>query len=68
MMSGSTDHHVDITETIELKLAAIKSHVSQTAHNEELDERIREWGLRNGEAAGLPEGRLAESFKIVKVG
>ena len=68
MMSGTTEHHVDITETFDLKLAAIKSHMSQTAHNEELDERIREWGLRNGEAAGLPEGRLAESFKIVKVG
>jgi LmbE family N-acetylglucosaminyl deacetylase len=66
-MSEKVDHVVDITETFEKKLAAIKSHVSQTAHNEELDERIRDWGLRNGEEAGLPAGRFAESFKIVKV-
>lgn len=66
-MSEKGDHVVDITETFEKKLAAIKSHVSQTAHNDELDERIRDWGLRNGEEAGLPAGRFAESFKIVKV-
>lgn len=66
-MSEKTDYVVDITDTFEKKLAAIKSHVSQTAHNEELDSRIREWGLRNGEEAGLPEGHFGESFKIVKV-
>jgi len=66
-MSEKTDHIVDITDTFEKKLAAIKSHVSQTAHNDELDQRIRDWGLRNGEEAGLPAGRYAESFKIVKV-
>jgi LmbE family N-acetylglucosaminyl deacetylase len=67
-MAEKTDHVVDITDTFDKKLAAIKAHVSQTAHNAELDDRIREWGLRNGEAAGLPAGRYAETFKIVKVG
>jgi LmbE family N-acetylglucosaminyl deacetylase len=67
-MSEKTDHVVDITDTFEKKLAAIKSHLSQTAHNDELDQRIRDWGLRNGEEAGLAAGRYAESFKIVKVG
>ena len=66
-MAEKTDHVVDITDTFDKKLAAIKAHVSQTAHNAELDDRIREWGLRNGEAAGLPAGRYAETFKIVKV-
>jgi hypothetical protein len=26
---------------------------------------VREWGERNAAAAGLPQGRLAEAFKIV---
>jgi hypothetical protein len=26
---------------------------------------VREWGARNAKNAGLPEGRLAEAFKIV---
>jgi LmbE family N-acetylglucosaminyl deacetylase len=65
MSANTTNHVVDITPTIERKLAAIKSHVSQTAHSPELDERIREWGSRNAEANGLPQGSFAESFRVV---
>jgi hypothetical protein len=32
---------------------------------ETLEERVREWGALSAEAGGLPEGRLAESYKIV---
>lgn len=66
-MQNSANHVVDITETFDKKIAAITSHVSQTAHAEGLEERIREWGARNASEAGLPEGRLAETFKIVPV-
>ena len=62
------NHVVDITSTIDRKLKAIKSHVSQTAHSPELDDRIREWGTRNAEAHGLPAGSLAETFRIVTTG
>ncbi len=59
------DHFVDITDFFHLKMAALHSHVSQTAHNAELENMVRSWGERNAVAGGLPEGRIAEAFKIV---
>ncbi len=59
------DHFVDITDYFHLKMAALHSHVSQTAHNAELENMVRSWGERNATAGGLPEGRIAEAFKIV---
>jgi LmbE family N-acetylglucosaminyl deacetylase len=59
------DHWVDITETFDLKMAALHAHVSQTAHNKDLEKMVREWGQRNAGMGGLPEGRIAEAFKIV---
>jgi len=54
-----------ITETIDKKIAALKAHVSQTAHNPELESMVRQWGERNAEANGLAAGRVAEIFKVV---
>jgi LmbE family N-acetylglucosaminyl deacetylase len=62
---ATPDHWVDITELFPLKMKAILSHVSQTAHNTELEEMVRAWGERNAVAAGLAAGSLAEAFKIV---
>jgi LmbE family N-acetylglucosaminyl deacetylase len=59
------DHWVDITDTFDLKMAALHAHASQTAHNKELENMVREWGQRNAGIGGLPEGRIAEAFKIV---
>ena len=66
MMGHATpDHFVDITETFELKMKALYSHVSQTAHNPELENMVRAWGQRNATLGGFAEGRIAEAFKIV---
>ena len=66
MMGHATpDHFVDITETFELKMKALHSHVSQTAHNPELENMVRAWGQRNATLGGFAEGRIAEAFKIV---
>ena len=62
---SSPDHFVDITDTFELKMAALRAHASQTNHMENLEEMIREWGQRNAGIGGLAEGRIAEAFKIV---
>ena len=59
------NHYVDITDTFANKMAALHAHVSQTAHNADLEKMVREWGERNANAAGLPEGRIAEAFRIV---
>ena len=63
--SPEPNHFVDITETFPKKIAALKAHVSQTAHNAELEEMVRSWGERNAEANGLPAGRVAEIFRVV---
>ncbi|CAB4341233.1 unannotated protein [freshwater metagenome] len=65
MSHAVPDHFVDITETFPLKMAALHCHVSQTAHNKELDNMVRSWGERNAGFAGMPEGTIAEAFKIV---
>jgi LmbE family N-acetylglucosaminyl deacetylase len=59
------DHFVDITDTFDLKVKVLKEHASQTGHNAELENMLREWGQRNAGIGGLPEGRIAEAFKIV---
>ena len=65
MAHPTPNHYVDITETIELKLAALHAHHSQTDHMEDLDNRIKEWGAINAKAAGFNEGRYAEVFRVV---
>jgi LmbE family N-acetylglucosaminyl deacetylase len=65
MSHNSPDHFVDITETFEKKMAALHAHVSQTAHNPELENMVKAWAVRNAEANNLSEGRLAEVFRIV---
>jgi LmbE family N-acetylglucosaminyl deacetylase len=65
MSHKEPDHFVDITDTFNLKIAALNAHVSQTAHNSEMPRMVREWGERHAKAQGLPDGRVAEVFKIV---
>ncbi|MFL6179148.1 MAG: PIG-L deacetylase family protein [Actinomycetes bacterium] len=66
MASPQPDHTIDITETVETKLAALREHESQTAHMDNLEELIRNWGKLTAERFGLPEGRLAEAFQVVR--
>lgn len=63
--SPNPNHFVDITETFPKKIAALHAHVSQTAHNKELEKMVREWGERNAQAQGLAEGRVAEIFQVM---
>ena len=59
------DHYVDITDTFDRKIAALRAHVSQTAHMTTLEERMRAWGSMQAQAAGLAEGRLAEGYLVL---
>jgi LmbE family N-acetylglucosaminyl deacetylase len=61
MTAMNPDTFVDITDTVERKVKALRSHVSQPAP-EGLDELIREWAAANAKLAGLPDGSLAEGF------
>ena len=65
MAHPEMNHWVDVTDTFDAKLAALRAHVSQTGHMEGFEERIRGWFGSNAERAGLPEGRLVEGFFVV---
>jgi LmbE family N-acetylglucosaminyl deacetylase len=69
-MSGSPtpNTYVDVTEKFPLKLAALRAHVSQTEHMEDLEGMIRGWMTQTATLGGLPEGRLAEMFHAVTLG
>lgn len=57
--------HVDITDVFDDKIAALHCHVSQMTDPDGVAERMRGWGEVNGRAAGLADGRLAESFQVM---
>jgi len=65
MSSDAANHWLDVTDTFPRKIAALKAHVSQTAHMDNLEEMVGKWGALNAANGGFAEGRLAESFKIV---
>jgi LmbE family N-acetylglucosaminyl deacetylase len=67
-LSGSPQpgHYVDVTETFDRKLAALRSHVSQTGQMAGLEQMLRGWLGQAAARGGLPEGRLAEVFQVVE--
>jgi LmbE family N-acetylglucosaminyl deacetylase len=64
---GSAESHfVDVTEVYDLKVAALLSHASQMQQpEEELHTLLRGWMGRQATTAGLPEGRMAEAFRVL---
>ena len=63
--SREPNHYVDITDVFDRKVAAVRAHVSQTAHRQRLAQALRERLASNTAAAHLPTGRLAEAFQVV---
>jgi LmbE family N-acetylglucosaminyl deacetylase len=57
--------HVDITDNFHRKVAALRAHVSQTAHRDDLEQMLRDWTAANAKFAGLPDGRLAEVYRRI---
>ncbi len=63
MASPRASTYVDITDTFEKKVAALRAHVSQeTDRDGNLESRLRGWMTQNAKLAGWEEGRLAEAF------
>jgi LmbE family N-acetylglucosaminyl deacetylase len=65
MGTPANDTYVDVTDTFDRKVAALRRHVSQTGHIEDLASFLRGWLAANAAAGGLPEGRLAEGFRRI---
>jgi len=65
MASPSPNQWVDVTDAFDVKIAALRAHDSQTAHMDDLADRVRGWMTMQAQQAGMPEGRLAEAFMVV---
>jgi len=63
--SPAPNHYVDVTDTFDRKLAALRAHRSQTQHRGGLAEQMRERIAPNTAAAGWSGDRLAEAFQVV---
>jgi LmbE family N-acetylglucosaminyl deacetylase len=61
------DRFVDITDTFDRKIAALRAHESQTGQMDNLADMLRGWLSRAAEMGGLPEGRLAEAYQTIEI-
>jgi|SRR5580658_9608436 LmbE family N-acetylglucosaminyl deacetylase len=68
MTADDSNRAVDISLTFDTKMAALRSHQSQGTDNDGITERIRGMVTRNAAAAGLPEGAMAEVYRVVPTG
>ena len=62
------NRYVDITETFDRKVAAVRAHMSQIKDPDTLADRLRARIAPNTAAARLSKGRLAETFQVVVTG
>src|SRR5712692_8025726 len=65
--SPQVTHFVDVTDTFDRKIAALRAHESQTSHMDNLADMLRGWLSRSAAMGGLPEGRLAEGFQVLEI-
>src|SRR5207248_10912853 len=69
VMSGQEPNRfVDISSTLDRKIAALRAHESQMTDADAMEERVRGWTAMTAKAAGLPDGCFAEAFQVVETG
>ena len=56
-----SDTWIDISETIDIKIEALKKHISQS-DTHEIDEEMREWAKEEGKEKGLA---FAEAYRVM---
>jgi LmbE family N-acetylglucosaminyl deacetylase len=64
--SPASKLYMEITETFGRKVRAVHAHQSQVGNRTDLAGELRERIASNTAAAGLPPGRLAEAFQVVR--
>jgi len=65
MASPRAAEFVDVTASIERKVAALRAHQSQIDDPERIETMIKSWTAATARLAGLPEGSFAEAFQVV---
>ena len=58
---GNANYYVDISETIDTKIEALRQHVSQLG-DWDPEERLREWSAGTGKKVGF---KYAEAFQRI---
>jgi LmbE family N-acetylglucosaminyl deacetylase len=61
------NHWVDITDTIDQKIAALMSHTSQHRDPETLAANMRSWCRQNATDGSLPTNHYAEPFTVIRL-
>jgi len=61
---SNTNQWVDVSDTIDVKIAALREHASQHRKPEELEESIRGWARETGVEIG---SEAAEAFRVVDI-
>ena len=59
---------VDVTEMVDRKFDALLCHATQIADPTGMRARVTQWMAMTAAAKGLPEGRLAEAYRVVQAG
>ena len=59
---GLGDTFVDISDTVEVKIEALKQHISQVGHWEDLADRVKEWTARTAEGKEMAH---AEVYRVI---
>lgn len=59
------NHAVDVTDTFDKKLAALRAHASQTGVDTALEQNLRRHFTDVARRFGLADGRIAEAFQVV---
>jgi LmbE family N-acetylglucosaminyl deacetylase len=62
--SNRPDAWIDVSGTLERKLAALRAHPSQLRKPEQLEERIRGWATEEGAAVGV---EYAEAMRVIVI-
>jgi LmbE family N-acetylglucosaminyl deacetylase len=62
--SERPDVWIDITDTVDRKLAALAAHASQIREPAKLEQRIREWAAEEGEPVGVG---AAEALRLIVI-
>jgi LmbE family N-acetylglucosaminyl deacetylase len=68
MAAGKPNRFVDVTDTFDRKIDALRSHASQHSDWDPIAEMIRGWLTATAKLAGFPDGRLAEGFFGLETG
>jgi LmbE family N-acetylglucosaminyl deacetylase len=67
MEHPESNHWVDITDTMDQKIAALMSHTSQHRDPETLAANMRSWCRQNATDGGLPANHFAEPFTVIRL-